>query len=335
MWGLHSGKVIFFDNRKGFGFIEMPGSPDIYVYFKEIQGEGKTLVKGQEVEFKVEQGPKGPRATQVIRMDDGPAEESLPQEESHSERVLDENLALALIDNVIRLVSITPDGQYKYIDAAQEFHNILYLGVSETISLRMAVEEFESLINNPKVRERDIQNFFERNPDFIINDEYKQAHGHVVLINSKSERLIPDFVLEPIDQTKLCDLLELKPPSARIVVLKKNRMRFSSAVLEACAQLRTYSRYFNDQNNRNAFEKSYAGLRAFKPKMFVIIGRQGNIDPITIRDIQTDLPNLILRSYDEVLARMKWKLDLLREGRVRGLSSKVYRHDTEKFNDWL
>ena len=62
-----TGKVKWFNNSKGYGFIEQPGSSDIFVHYSAIQGDGfKTLEEGQEVEFEVTQGPKGPQAEKVI-----------------------------------------------------------------------------------------------------------------------------------------------------------------------------------------------------------------------------------------------------------------------------
>ena len=311
-----TGRIKWCNNSKGYGFIEKlsPDSEDIFIHYSAIQGDGfKTVEEGQYVEFEITQGPKGPQAEKIIKLSGKPEDEPQP------ENVLseDDQLALALIDDKIRLVSISPDGEYRFIDAAQNLHNILYVVVSETMALQRAVEEFESLINDPKVKEQEFQDFFERNPDFILNDEYKEAHPHVVLTSNDGEQMIPDFVLEPTDQSLLCDLLELKLPSAQVFVLKKNRMRFSAAVLEAAAQLRAYNRYFDEEKNRQTFEETYPGLRAFKPKMFVIIGRQGKINPITRRDMQTDLPNLILHTYDEVLVRMKWKVDAMKKGKIR------------------
>jgi len=64
-----TGKVKWFNNSKGYGFIEQPGSSDIFVHYSAIQGDGfKTLEEGQEVEFEVTQGPKGPQAEAVIKM---------------------------------------------------------------------------------------------------------------------------------------------------------------------------------------------------------------------------------------------------------------------------
>jgi CspA family cold shock protein len=61
------GTVKWFDEAKGFGFIAPEGGgKDVFVHFSAIQGDGyKTLADGQAVEFNVEDGPKGPQATQV------------------------------------------------------------------------------------------------------------------------------------------------------------------------------------------------------------------------------------------------------------------------------
>ena len=60
------GKVKWFNEAKGFGFITREGGPDVFVHFSAIQGAGfKTLTEGQVVEFEIGQGPKGPQAENV------------------------------------------------------------------------------------------------------------------------------------------------------------------------------------------------------------------------------------------------------------------------------
>ncbi len=61
-----TGRVKWFDEKKGFGFIERENGNDVFVHFRAIEGQGfKTLAEGQEVEFDVEDGPKGPQAANV------------------------------------------------------------------------------------------------------------------------------------------------------------------------------------------------------------------------------------------------------------------------------
>ncbi|MGE5692695.1 MAG: cold-shock protein [Candidatus Zixiibacteriota bacterium] len=64
------GKVKWFNEKKGFGFlIEDGGGPDIFVHYTAIASDGfKTLTEGEEVEFTLTQGAKGPQATNVIRL---------------------------------------------------------------------------------------------------------------------------------------------------------------------------------------------------------------------------------------------------------------------------
>ena len=62
------GKVKWFNAEKGFGFIEREEGDDIFVHFTAIQGEGfKTLEEGQEVEFDIVEGNRGPQASNVVK----------------------------------------------------------------------------------------------------------------------------------------------------------------------------------------------------------------------------------------------------------------------------
>ncbi len=61
-----TGTVKWFNESKGFGFIEQDSGPDVFAHFSAIQGSGfKTLLEGQKVEFTVTQGAKGPQAENI------------------------------------------------------------------------------------------------------------------------------------------------------------------------------------------------------------------------------------------------------------------------------
>jgi CspA family cold shock protein len=62
-----TGTVKWFNEAKGFGFIEQENGPDVFAHFRQIQGDGfKTLTEGQRVTFDVTQGQKGPQAENIV-----------------------------------------------------------------------------------------------------------------------------------------------------------------------------------------------------------------------------------------------------------------------------
>jgi CspA family cold shock protein len=66
---LKTGTVKWFNSEKGFGFIEVPGENDVFVHFSAIQTDGfKTLDEGQQVEFEVVDGNRGPQAANVVKL---------------------------------------------------------------------------------------------------------------------------------------------------------------------------------------------------------------------------------------------------------------------------
>lgn len=63
------GKVKWFNDAKGYGFIEQDAGEDVFVHFTAIQTDGfKTLAEGQQVEFEVTAGKKGPQAANVLKL---------------------------------------------------------------------------------------------------------------------------------------------------------------------------------------------------------------------------------------------------------------------------
>ena len=66
---MHTGKVKWFNETKGYGFISVDGGGDVFVHYSSIQTKGwKVLSEGERVQFEIVQGTKGPQATQVVKI---------------------------------------------------------------------------------------------------------------------------------------------------------------------------------------------------------------------------------------------------------------------------
>jgi len=64
-----TGVVKWFNSQKGFGFIEREGGPDVFVHYSAITSEGfRDLKEGDRVEFSITEGPKGPQASEVVKI---------------------------------------------------------------------------------------------------------------------------------------------------------------------------------------------------------------------------------------------------------------------------
>jgi len=289
---------------RGFGFIKAEAGPDVFFHRSHVLDEFDTLQEGDPVVYELQSiSDKGPMTAWVKRPTATDEQAEAPPQQV---------VALGLFGNDIRLVGLAPDGTFHFLDPSDNLHTVLYVASSETLAVESAIAELEDLVNSSSAAESDFQDFFERHPDFLLNSDYVAAHPHVVLTAEGQETMVPDFVLEPLDRSALCDLLELKLPSAPVFVLKKRRIRFSWAVHEACAQLREYQAFFEEEKNRLAVQQKY-DLLAYRPKMFVVLGRRGRVDPIVSRRIQSDLP-VCVRTYDEVVERARHRAEQMRRG---------------------
>lgn len=171
-----------------------------------------------------------------------------------------------------------------------------------------AIKELENLIDSA-APEREFQLFFERHPEFLFAlGDYSNAHPQLILHEDCGPNLIPDFFLEKID-SDYCDILDLKRANVDLIRNQPRRMRFRDAVMEAVAQLNTYRDWFEDVANREKFTSRY-GLKSFRPRVVVIIGRNTSFsDEIQRIRLCERLPRWIkLQTYDEVVSKAyRWK----------------------------
>ena len=167
-----------------------------------------------------------------------------------------------------------------------------------------AAADLEDLINDPGIREHDLQQFFEAHPHLLTRDSHVRAIPHPVLARTEGD-LIPDFMLE-VDSASFADLVELKLPKAQVVAGKKNRVRPAAELTSALAQVREYQAHFEDSGNRRQFSDTY-GVDAYRPAAVIIIGRDApGGDPLELRRLWNDLPgNTTVHTYDDLLRRIR------------------------------
>lgn len=164
-----------------------------------------------------------------------------------------------------------------------------------------ALRELEYMIADPKLSERDLQSLFCSFPYLLTGPDYTEIRSQVVLSLSDGGSLRPDFFLQPIDQCQLWEIADIKLPKFRTVVHQRHRKRLSASVMEGIAQLRTYSRYFDDADNRNRIKRLH-GIAAYKPRLILVIGRaERNLSPFAWRDIEDQAVGVKLLNYDQVV----------------------------------
>lgn len=277
--------------KKGYGFVKCPDlEVEAWLHAKFLADPHYVPSQGDTIEFTPERLPDGRYQArkaqlliQVKKTDEQPPKQP-------------EFIALVRLGKRTRLVVLKKDGTYRFSDELLSEHkHSLHIVTKERLELARRVEEFEALVNDHRTKENDIQRFFESNQEFILGVEHRRAVPHIVLQREDGDTLIPDFILEPVDQTRLADVLELKLPSAEIFVMKKGRRRFSAAVFEACAQLREYAEFFDEERNRRRVQEQY-GLLAYRPRLFVIIGRRSDVDSLTVRRIEQGTPDVQVRA---------------------------------------
>jgi hypothetical protein len=170
-----------------------------------------------------------------------------------------------------------------------------------------AFDELEFLINKDS-KEVEFQKFFEKNPEFLLalgGGKYINIHPQIVLHEDDGGRLIPDFLLEKIND-HFCDICDLKLATQLLARHKHHRPGFRAAIYEAISQLEFYRNWFEDKQRRDEFYLR-TGLKAYRPRVVLIIGRK--LDYYTdIQRIQTEsiLPGHVeLITYDDVLERAR------------------------------
>jgi hypothetical protein len=121
--------------------------------------------------------------------------------------------------------------------------------------LSQELKEFEVIINQPKVKENEIQRFLTQHRHFFRGLNYENVYPQLVLEKRGKAKLIPDFICEPIG-SEWCDILDLKIPIEKpIDVGGEDRARLAVVITDGIAQLREYAAWFEDEQNFKNFRK--------------------------------------------------------------------------------
>lgn len=168
------------------------------------------------------------------------------------------------------------DGSWVYADGTTKLPAGIYLAVSNEWG--PILQELESMVNDPRTNEADLQHFFERYPALLQGDEYDRVIPQAVI--KPDDRRVnwrADFVLHPTFQTDFCKILELKLPDARSVKdPKSGHNAFYYEMHKAVEQLRDYGSAFSSSVVRNRFSRAY-GVDVFKPDLQLVIGRKWEV----------------------------------------------------------
>jgi hypothetical protein len=171
--------------------------------------------------------------------------------------------------------------------------------------------ELEDLVNNPRVREHELQRFFEEHPHFFRMWDYREVFPHVFLTREDDGPLIPDFLLLDRELQKAM-VVDLKLPSARTVILQKNRERFSALIDAARTQLLEYRDWFEIPHNRMKLRERY-GIEIYRPKLGMVIGSTtGFLGEVQEQKLRSRYPDVEIATYDDVLRCAQRRLAIIR-----------------------
>ena len=224
----------------------------------------------------------------------------------HFEQVL---LLYLTLDGRIKVLPLFRDQDGKLIrdtETRLEFYFVNKLRAR----LMEKVEELEELLSKDPLPEKEIQAFFERNPEFILDGEYCEALPHVVLEDASGRRLIPDFILRPEAAVHVpAKIVELKLPSVPVSHSYPRGEMFSQRVIRAIGQLKRYYRYFTCDENRRRFFETYR-FDVYMPRLCLIIGKDvTEIDEETYQDLKATLMGIDIQTYQEVLSNFRSRVE--------------------------
>jgi len=197
-----------------------------------------------------------------------------------------------------------------YWGAVPKSH-VLFLGIDPS-QLSSQLAKYSHLINKKGVTELEMQAFFEKHPDFLLQGEFDRCWPRFFLPWEKPKtKFFCDFVLRPIvmpSRSRRWKLLELKRPNDRLVSGRREHPRFSSTLSQAISQLRDYSRRLQEHPEQ---VRSKLGQAIQNPRLAVLLGFARNEDPDKVDLLSQREPDVDIITYDEIAEHQARRLESL------------------------
>lgn len=208
-------------------------------------------------------------------------------------------------DRTLKVALHQGDGSWTYADGSAMLPSMLFLVTSS--KWQPILKELEVLINDQRVREEDLQRFFERHPRLLAGDDYGVVIPQATITRDDSISWRADFILAPINQSEFASVLDLKLPNLQLThKAKGGHVTFCDKVWHAVCQLRDYGRAFDSRDVRERFKKRYR-TDVYKPDLSLIAGRKWDLEWIdNIQELRKTTP-VKIEDWNTVLDRLKRK----------------------------
>lgn len=295
------GTVRFFNESKGFGFINDSNTYKEYFVHLSSISENVIIKQGDYVDYEIEEGDRGPKAVNVGILNQNEALRRIQNIENDITKI---GLSVNS-DGNIEIQGLFNNGKILYSDGSIRQRNNLFVYYNSKWAIVLKV--FEDLINNPRCKEADLQSFLENHPELILGDDYEKLIPQPTIVSNQGENWKADFLLQPADPIEFNKIIELKLPKEKIFVRTKNgHSNFSAKLMHSINQLRDYAYAFDNPICRERFFEMYK-TDVIKPKLQLIIGTR-----ISNKRIQDFLElqkrnNVDITDWETLLMKLKRK----------------------------
>lgn len=186
--------------------------------------------------------------------------------------------------------------------SASNVYSRLVLISDRLESAERSLDELEFILNSKHAKERDLHEFFCRNPEFLYRNKHG-SHWSEPNISSNNRIYRPDFIMKPLgnyDNPWEWEIVELKRHNVNILTKHRNHSDFTSSVYHGCEQLRSYSKFFDDPRNHEALMQRFNGIIP-RPKLTLVIGRLHQRDFLHFGELRKNVPDVTILTYDDIL----------------------------------